>query len=159
MDYGKQMKLLLITLLLSNIYALSDKQIAMVKMVKQEARKYTKYPTTIAAMCLVESSAGKNRVGDKDASLGILQIQTKTIRWLSQHYDSLAFTSTLSDYDIEKLLLSNDKFSVEVASLYFEHYMKHGWGYFKSISMYNGGINNWTYYNKVMKAKKVVNKL
>lgn len=155
-------KLAIIVLLSLNLHSLSDKQIERIKFVKEEARKYTKYPSTIAAMAIVESSAGKNRVGDKDKSLGILQVQVKTVRWLATMYPTLVFTTTLSDYDIEKLLLSNDRFSVEVACLYFEHYMSHGWGYTKSIMVYNGIPNNklnWTYYNKVMKAKKLVRRL
>ena len=141
--------------LLSSLYAMSDKQIETIRMVKKEAKKYTRYPSTIAAMCIVESSAGKNRIGDDRKSLGLLHIQVATVRWLSGMYESIAFTKKLSDYDVEKLLLSNDSFSIEVASLYINHYMDHGWGYTKSVMVYNGGVNNWTYYRKVMEAKKI----
>lgn len=141
--------------ILSSLYAMSNKQVDTIRMVKEEAKKYTRYPSTIAAMCLVESSAGKNRIGDDRKSLGLLHIQVATVRWLSGMYESIAFTKKLSDYDVEKLLLSNDSFSIEVASIYINHYMAHGWGYTKSVMVYNGGVNNWTYYRKVMKAKRI----
>lgn len=140
-------------------YAMTPGQEITLSKIYNEAKKHTKYPSTICAIALTESSAGKNpnKIGDDGRSYGVLQIQVKTARWLSSLYKEIEWVSQLSDMDIAKLLLTRIDFSVQVASLYFEHYRRH-WGYFKAISMYNGGINNWRYYRKVQANKKIINK-
>lgn len=150
----------IITGVAHSLYGMSEEQAIMIKKVKKEARKHTRYPSTIAAICLVESSAGANRnkIGDDGKSFGIMQIQAETTKWLSSVDGSLAWVKKLSKYDIQKLLLSNDRFSVEIASKYFDHYRK-AWGYRKAIMIYNGGVNNWTYYNKVRKALKITRRV
>jgi hypothetical protein len=152
------MKPIIYLLLTSSLFALSPQQKANLKIVYDEAKKHTRYPTTIAAICLVESSAGanKNRVGDDGASYGVMQIQVKTVRWLASIKESLKWTNKLSNIDIAKLLLTHLEFSTRIACIYFEHYMSHDWGYFKSVSMYNGGVKNYRYVNKVENAKKLI---
>ena len=135
----------------------------MIKQVKKEAQKYTKYQTIIAAINGVESSNGENKhkIGDDGASYGDMQIQVPTVRQVAKWWpEHLAWTEKLSDLDIAKLLLTRLDFSVQVASLYFEHYLKH-WGFTKAVMAYNGlpgGKMNWKYFNKVMRYKDLINK-
>ena len=126
-----------------------------------EVNKHTAYPTTITAKAFVESSfrvgiAGDLDGSDKANSLGVLQIQVSTVRWLATIYLDLAkVVDSKSDYDIAMKLLKDINFSTWVACLHFEHYRKR-WGYFKAISIYNGGTNNKEYFERVEKAKQKV---
>ena len=88
-----------------------------------------------------------------------MHIQVPTVRWISSVNKSLQWTRTLSDYDIKKLLLSDDRFSVEVACKYFEHYRK-AWGFEWAVGMYNGGgIKNRKYIEKVKKKMVFTSKI
>ena len=135
--------------------AVSYDQITMLSKVKHEARKYTKYPSTIAAICMVESSAGRDKLGDMDQSLGIMQIRIETVRWLSTMYDKFANVRNMTDQQIELKLLYDYRFSVAVAAYYINHYIAHGWSHKRAVMIYNGGTQNYTYYNKVMEAMKI----
>ncbi len=143
--------------LLAKSGSLSNAQKRVLRNVITEAKKHTRYYTTIAAICLVESSAGanKNKIGDDGRSYGIMQIQTKTVRWLASVNKALVWTNRLSDMDIAKLLLTRLDFSVKVACAYIEHYRKIK-GYFKAVSIYNGGYKNYRYVGKVERAKKLI---
>ena len=63
------------------------------------------------------------------------------------------------------MLLTNTEFSILIAGRYlkrnYEYALKKGkWNpYYKTISRYNGGWNNTTYYKRVMKRMKHVNRL
>ena len=135
--------------------AVSYDQLTMLSKVKHEAKKYTKYPSTIAAMCMVESSAGRDKFGDMDKSLGIMQIRVETVRWLSTIYDRFSHVQNMTDDEIEYQLIHNYKFSVSVASCYINHYISHGWSHKRAVMIYNGGVENYTYYNKVKEAMKI----
>ena len=139
----------------TSIYALPSKRRAIMNMVYIESKKYTRFPTTIAAICMTESSLGKNRY-NKEGSLGLMQLQVDTVRDVIRWFPvSLGWMKTLRDHQIATYLLGNDKLSIKIASLLFEwHRKRHG--YFGAISRYNGGANNWTYYNKVQKNKKLI---
>jgi len=148
----------LILISFSFVFGLSQKQVYVVMKIKKIAREFTRYPTTIAAQSIVESSAGMFRVGDDGVSLGVLHIQVPTVRFIASVDCALSWTDKLSDYQIALKLLSDDQFSVEVASRHLNYYMDRV-GYFKAVSIYNGGWNNKRYFGKVMKAKKQVNRL
>ncbi len=145
--------------LASYLFGLSDSQIDTVKKIREIAKKHTAYPTTIAGISIVESSAGANpnRVGDDGKSFGVLQIQTATVRWLSTEWRELEWTNGLSDHDIGRLLLTDLEFSVMVACLRFEQVRQYH-GYFKAVSAYNGGYDNHRYVRKVNKAKRLINR-
>lgn len=142
----------------SSLFGLSKSQIQVIEKVKSEARKYTNYPTTIAAICMVESSAGanKNRIGDDGTSYGVMQIKVDTVRWLATQWEELRWTKSLSDMDVARMLLTRIDFSVMVASLRFEQVRKYH-GYFKAVSAYNGTYVNYRYVRKVNHARRVIN--
>jgi len=120
--------------------------------VKKEASKYTKYPSTIAAIIKVESQNGKYIIGDEGRSLGIAQIQVKTAKYLAKRDPSLTWMLKVPDLSLRTMLIRNDRLSIEICSKLFEYYRKKH-GYFQAISRYNGGTQNYTYFNKVQKEK------
>ena len=137
----------------------SKSQVATIKFVKHEASKYTRHKSAIAAICLTESSAGLRRVGDDYQSFGIMQIQVPTVRWLAGVDNSISWTDDLSDYDVKKLLLHDESFSVEVACKYFEYYRRHG-GFDYAIGMYNGGgLKNKRYIGKIYNNMKATRRV
>lgn len=131
------------------------KQKQLIKRVYSEAKKYTDYPSTITAICGVESSYGKNILGDDRQSLGPMQIQPKTARWIASLYKELNWILYLPKKELETVLLTDFKTSVMVACFYFEHYRRHK-GYFKAVSVYNGTYTNKKYVDKVNRMKKEI---
>ena len=119
------------------------------------AANYTNYPTTIMAIYRQETSLGADprRVGDDGKSFGIMQIQIPTVRWLAEIYEDISWLNSFSDEAIKHILVTRDDFSIILACYYFEHYRKH-WGYRRAVMMYNGGVNNWTYFNSVERHKQ-----
>lgn len=158
------MKLFLLIILSLNLHAISKQSI------KQHASKFTNYPSTICAIIGVESSYGKNILGDDSRSLGICQIQIPTARFIAKRDKSMTWILKLPTKTLETLLLRNDKLSIEIASKLFEYNRKR-YGYKEAIIRYNGmwevdhkgrairdengdKIINIKYYNKVMKEMK-----
>lgn len=118
--------------------------------IKEHAREFTNYPSTILAIAGVESSYCKNVLGDDGKSLGCMQIQVPTALFIAKKDSSLAWLSRIPRKTLETLLLRNDALSIEIACKLFEyHRVRHG--YFGAVSRYNGGANNKAYYNKVQK--------
>jgi len=139
------MKYLLIAVLVMNVYGLTKDGI------KTYASRFTDYPSTITGMAFVESTYGKNKHGDDGSSLGTMQIQIPTVYFIAKRDKSLAWLLEIPEHTLRLLLIHNDYLSIEIAAKLFEYYRKR-YGYFQAISRYNGGKNNWTYYNKVRKA-------
>lgn len=157
------MKLISFLLITSYLFALSQEQKQNLRIVHDEASKWTNFPTTIAAQCLVESSGGKKGelVGKYDTkpttqSLGALQFLVPTVRFLITKYPkTLKYIKHLTDYEIAIKLLKDIRFNAKLAALHFEYYNKRV-GYFKAISIFNGGFNNRKYVRKVNRAKKLI---
>jgi hypothetical protein len=107
------------------------------ELVYKESKKYSNYPTTISAICLTESSLGKNRY-NKEGSLGLMQMQVDTaidvIRWYPK---MLGWMKDLKNYQIASFLLNDDELSIEIATLLFEFHRKRA-GYQNAIVKYNG---------------------
>ena len=137
--------------------------------IKEHASEFTNYPSTILAIAGVESTYGKNILGDDGRSLGMMQIQVPTAYFIAKRDQSLAWLLKLPRKVLETLLLKNDALSIEIASKLFEYHRKRH-GYKMAIIRYNGlwevnskgkaiynkdggKILNTKYYNKVM-AKK-----
>ncbi|MDX1296189.1 MAG: hypothetical protein R3302_07975, partial [Sulfurimonadaceae bacterium] len=124
------------------------------------------YENTLSAICLTESSAGKNLIGDfksgimiTKASLGVLQIQVATARYVSERVPSLTWVAKLTDAQIANKLLSDIELSARIAANYLV-ILKHRRGkYMNMVSGYNGGMTNRPYYNRVMKNMELVKKL
>lgn len=157
------LKFLLLILITSSVYALSAEQKKTLEKVLTVTRQYKDsraeaYPKTLAAICLTESSAGEMVEGDlhlkDDRSLGIMQMRTSTVRHLQQ-YPEFNFIKKMSDSQIRQRLLKDDDFAIKLAVKYFiVNLERHD--YFRSISLYNGGVRNYLYVNKVLKNLKII---
>lgn len=144
-------------------FALSPEQIKVLQTVRDTARtipdyKGETYEDTLAAICLTESSAGKNIIGDfkkgiiiTKASLGSMQIQVATARYISKRVKTLRWLSTLSDAQIANKLLTDVKTSAQISAYYLTILKKSRKNYFSMVSGYNGGMSNNPYYICVMK--------
>jgi len=124
------------------------------------------YENTLAAICLTESSAGRDVIGDfrngvdiTKASLGAMQVQVATARFVAERVDKLAWLKTNSDKQIANLLLTDLHLSATIAAHYFVILKNSRRNYMKSVSGYNGGMENWPYFGRVMKHMKLVKKL
>lgn len=159
---------LLTTLLHAEI---TPQQIATLQTVRDIARTVPDrfgetYENTLSAICLTESSGGKNIIGDftkgtdiTKASLGPMQIQVSTARYVAGNVESLGWLLKLSDKQIANLLLTDLKLSAEIAANYIVMLKHQRKDYLKVISGYNGGMENWPYIVKVMKQMKEVRAL
>lgn len=124
------------------------------------------YENTVSAICLTESSAGKNTIGDfrhkksfTKASLGPMQIQVATARHVAQNVKSLHWVNDLSDVQLAGRLLGDVKLSARIAT-YYVILLQAQWNdHFNAISGYNGGSINHPYYARVMKNMDIVNHL
>jgi hypothetical protein len=124
------------------------------------------YENTLSAICLTESSAGKNTIGDfknkksfTKASLGPMQIQVATARHVSQNVKNLRWLNNLSDVQLAGRLLGDIKLSAQVATHYLVLLQNQRKEHFYAISGYNGGTKNQPYYNRVMKNMELINHL
>jgi len=152
--------LLLITL---QVFALTPEQLKVLQTVRDVARtipdhKGETYENTLAAICLTESSAGKNIIGDfkkgiiiTKASLGTMQIQVATARYIAKRVETLKWINTLTDAQIANKLLTDVKTSAQISAYYLTILKKHRKHYFNMVSGYNGGMSNNPYYKRVMK--------
>lgn len=158
-------------LLFISLFAVSSEQLQVLQTVRDVARTIPDksgetYEDTLSAICLTESSAGKNLIGDfksgvmiTKASLGVLQIQVATARYVSKRVPSLQWLLELNDAQIANKLLSDIELSARIAANYLV-ILKHSRGkYLNMVSGYNGGMTNRPYFNRVMKNMELVKKL
>lgn len=133
-------------------------------------KKGESFPKTLAAISLVESSAGINVIGDipnkdsakinlKKSSLGVIQIRLNTAKWMIKTTNELKKYSKYSDVQLINKLISNNAFSAEIGSYFIVWLSNNRKNYMETVSGYNGGIVNWKYYSKVGKALKIITKL
>lgn len=164
----------LTVLLLSylSLFAISQEQLRVLQTVRDIARTVPDqsgetYENTLSAICLTESSAGRDLIGDfkkniaiTKASLGVLQIQVATARYISKQVDALSWMQRLSDAQIANKLLRNVELSAQIAAHFLTILHKQRQGkYLKIVSGYNGGMVNRPYYSRVMKNMRLVKKL
>lgn len=173
------MKIFIISVVLccSSLFStsLSKQQIKNLKEAKQvaklvKAKDGMTFENAIQGIMLVESSAGLELIGDKykngklkslyESSLGTLQIKISTAKetikkskFLRKYFKHLL----TDDKKLVNMLLTNIRFSTLIAVYYlkfnYEHAIRLGFSkpYFRTISRYNGGWNNKTYYTRVKK--------
>jgi len=166
------LKLLLVLFVsVISLLAISPEQLRVLQDVRDVARTISDkngvtYEDTISAICLTESSAGKNIIGDfkpniviTSASLGVMQVQVATARYLSTRINALAWLKQLSNAQIANKLLSDVELSARISSHYIVLLINHRKNYFKAVSGYNGGMINHPYYARVMKNMKLIRKL
>jgi hypothetical protein len=146
---------------------LSFQQIETLKIVKSIAKQYPNqsgetFEYTAMAICLTETSAGVFKVGDigKDpnifkASLGIMQVRLETARFIAEKL-KLTEIQKMSDVVLVNRLLSDDRFNIYVAVQYLVWLNDFTKNYFRSVSRYNGGNFNHTYYNKVIRNMRII---
>jgi hypothetical protein len=151
--------------------AMTPKQLHVLQTVRDVAKSIpdkhgNTYENTVSAICLTESSAGKNTIGDfkhkksfTKASLGPMQIQVATARHVSQNVKKLRWLNNLSDVQLAGRLLGDIKLSAKIATHYVILLQEKRLDHFYAISGYNGGFHNRPYYNRVMKNMEVVNRL
>jgi hypothetical protein len=149
----------------------SQAQLATLQTVRDVARTVPDkwgetYENTLSAICITESSAGKNIIGDfrsgidiTKASLGPMQIQVATARYVAKRTDALAWLQKRTDKQIANLLLTDLKLSASIAAHYIVILKNRRHDYMKSVSGYNGGMENWPYFIRVMKHMKLVKSL
>lgn len=168
------MKYILLMFLSSMILwaeTMTPKQLRVLQSVRDVAKsipdKHGKtYENTLSAICLTESDAGHNNIGDyhpkkpiTKASLGPMQIQVRTARHVAQYVKKLSWLQKLSDIQIAARLLGDVKLSAKIATYYVVLLHEQRRNSFHAVSGYNGGMNNHRYYNRVMKNMAVINKL
>ncbi len=151
--------------------AMTPKQLQVLQTVRDVAKSIPDkngktYENTVSAICLTESSAGKNTIGDykhkksfTKASLGPMQIKVSTARHVSQNVKKLRWLNNLNDVQLAGRLLGDIKLSAQVATHYLVLLQNQRQEHFYAISGYNGGMINRPYYNRVMKNMDVVNHL
>lgn len=157
-------------LLTLEAFALSPEQLKVLQTVRDVARTVPDYngetyEDTLAAICLTESSAGKNIIGDfkkgimiTKASLGAMQIQVATARYIAKRVEELKWINKLSDVEIANKLLTDIKTSAQLSAYYLTILKKKRKHYFNMVSGYNGGISNNPYFKRVMKNRKFLDK-
>lgn len=139
------------------------------------AKKYSKYPTLITTIAFTESTCGEAILGDDGNSLGLMQLQIPTVRYISSKVPQLHMLDYLSDKQLQTLLLRYDEVSIIIATHYFLFLKKH-YGYRDAVIRYNGywavdrkgkairgkdgkRIKNIQYYDRVVKNKAIVQNL
>lgn len=128
-----------------------------IELVKTEARKYTRYPTTIAAMAMQESSCGLHLVGDlrrgvpvTKASLGLMHFQLSTAREVIASKRDLKWINRDSDARLVTRLITDHRLSIRLACERFEsHRKRYGWT--EAVSRHNGGRHNTAYVSRIRK--------
>lgn len=153
------------------VFGMTPEQLRILQDVRDVARTVSDnnghtYEDTVSAICLTESSAGKNIIGDfksnvviTRASLGVMQVQVATARYLSNKITALAWLKQLSNAQIANKLLSDVELSARISAHYIVFLINHRKDYFKAVSGYNGGMVNHPYYARVMKNMKLIKKL
>lgn len=152
-------------------HKMSSKQLYVLQTVRDVAKSIpdkhgNTYENTMSAICLTESSAGKNTIGDfkhkksfTKASLGPMQIQVATARHVSQNVKKLRWLNSLSDVQLAGRLLGDIKLSASIATHYVVLLHEKRVNPFYAVSGYNGGVTNRPYYQRVMKNMDLVNHL
>ncbi len=153
------------------VHKMTPKQLYVLQTVRDVAKNIPDkngktYENTLSAICLTESSAGKNIIGDfrkknsiTKASLGPMQIRVSTARHVSQNVKKLRWLNDLSDAQLAGRLLGDIKLSAKIATHYLVLLQNSRKDHFYAISGYNGGLVNRPYYNRVMKNMDLINRL
>lgn len=162
--------ILFLYLLTQSLLAVSEAQLKTLQTVRDVARHIPDshgetYENTLSAICLTESSAGRDLIGDfkkktsiTKASLGAMQIQVATVKYVAKRVKSLSWLMDRTDAYIANQLVTNLKLSVRIAAHYLVILKERRGTYLNVVSGYNGGYTNYHYFAKVMKNMKLVKK-
>jgi hypothetical protein len=153
------------------VHKITPKQLHVLQTVRDVAKSIPDkngktYENTLSAICLTESSAGKNVIGDfkhkksiTKASLGPMQIRVATARHVSQNVKKLRWLNNLTDLQLAARLLGDVRLSAKIATYYVILLHESRTEHFYAVSGYNGGMVNRPYYNRVMKNMNLVQRL
>lgn len=101
------------------------------------------YPETMQFILMQETIAGKlGRVGDEGRSLGVMQVQVDTARFISERVDSLPI---LSDKEYAYHLKHTDSYAILVAAHYFKYCMESFGDWRRALLAYNRGVTGAKY--------------
>lgn len=157
--------------LADNTNTMSAKQLHVLQTVRDVAKNIpdkngNTYENMVSAICITESSAGKNTIGDfhkkrsiTNASLGAMQVRVSTARHVSQNVKALHWLNKLSDIQLAARLLGDTRLGAKIAAHYVVLLHNSRGNSFNAISGYNGGMSNPKYYSKIMANKAVVAQL
>ena len=113
-----------------SLNAVTPEQLRVLQTIRDVARtipdhRGETYENTLSAICITESSAGRDLIGDfkkgveiTKASLGVLQIQVTTARYISHRVASLQWLDELSDGELANRLLTDVKLSARIGAHY-----------------------------------------
>ena len=168
-------KIIIVMIICSSLFAISSEQKQLAKRIYTVAltapnKKGQTYEETLIRIAITESSLGINLLGDykkgrdiTEASLGIFQFQMGTVRLLQKKYpNELGWMKNRSDRYLAQKLLKDIDFNIVLAVFNIqrlsESRLSRG-SYFRIVSQWNGGVNNKTYYKRVMSHKDLVKKI
>lgn len=169
------------TLLASNLFAFDTTQIELAKKIYSIGKNFKtadgmSIEKTLTAISLRESSLGKYVLGDKksngefkplkEMSLGPFQMRVPTAKEIIQKNKLKEYYQYLkNDTALINRLITDAEFGAQLSAYYFiKNYneaLKRGMSrpYFRAISRHNGGWNNKTYFNALMKNLRSIRKL
>ena len=138
------------------MFASNAEQEECIREVKDIARQYTKYKSTIASMAMKETSClYKQVIGDDNTSFGVLQVQLITAREELSKMPTLAHLAKLSDTKLRSTLLSNRHLNIRITCHRFERYRKKH-GLKVAVQAHNGLHGHFRYFDLVEKWKPFV---
>ena len=174
------MKSLLILILPFLLFGISESQLQILQMAYNIGKSTVAddgmtFEQTAASIALVESSAGLRLIGDqgingklRNASMGVMQVRLSTAKEVIKKDQRMNkyFSHLLhSDQKLISMLLGNHRFNLLISLTYlrmqYDYALLLGYPkpYFRAISRYNGGNYNTLYFNRVIKARRLVQKL
>lgn len=96
---------------------------------------------TLQAILLIESYAGKYRLGDGNTSFGVMQVKLNTAKYILKKYMKSEVVS--DNFSVVKLLIENDMACIRVGGSYLKHLYKEFQGeefrWSKAVLAYNVG--------------------
>jgi len=121
------------------------------------------YEKTLAAIALVESSLGRDRIGDHGNTFGLTHFSLDRAREIIDASAYLNGLKETSDDQLKNILQTNDEVNMILCGLNFKLNFARFKSYVKAIKAHNGYIpgkfNNKVYYEKIINAIRVIKKL
>ncbi|HSH51633.1 MAG TPA: transglycosylase SLT domain-containing protein, partial [Bacteroidales bacterium] len=110
------------------------------------------YPKTLCGILWQETKAGYSKyrkngyvLGDKDQSIGPMQVQVRTARWIGEKYPNLfiyKFNKSvydITDNEIKNALMKDEVWNIKVGATYFSFLLEYMGDYNQAILAYNKG--------------------
>jgi len=121
------------------------------------------YGKTLAAIALIESSLGRDRIGDNGTTFGLTHFSLDRAKEIISVSVYLSGLENISDDELANLLQTNDEVNMILCGLNFKMNLARFGSYSKAVRLHNGYIpgkfSNLDYYEKVVNAIRVIEKL